>query len=311
MTAASFKLRYALAAFAVVLFAAAAVGALILLRQQAANHQLGALAEQATHASAQSELASRADSLAARAADSIAGAVRAGDSSGMVRRLQPFLDDPTVSELTISGLAGRELFRWQRAGAPDPGVLHAHASAPVRTYMESIPGAVTPSTLATLALDLEQPTPLGSVGGRLEAAGAQRIGITALLGLMLAGAVALFAGFLAWRAIAALQRPVGALIRSAERIGQGDYTRPVEVGPRGGLGDLEQALERMRGRLRQSTINKGYLHSVLNSMTDAVFVTSPDGVVRIANTAACKLLGYAEEELVNRSILAVLDERDR
>src|SRR5438270_912731 len=67
----------------------------------------------------------------------------------------------------------------------------------------------------------------------------------------------------------------------------------------------------MRGRLRQSTINKNYLHSVLNSMTDGVFVTSPDGVIKVANLAACKLLGYGEEELLGRSILAVLEERER
>ena len=46
-------------------------------------------------------------------------------------------------------------------------------------------------------------------------------------------------------------------------------------------------------------------------MTDAVFVTSPDGVVKVANSAACKLLGYSEEELLGRSIIAILDERER
>ena len=65
------------------------------------------------------------------------------------------------------------------------------------------------------------------------------------------------------------------------------------------------------GGCAQSTINKNYLHSVLNSMTDAVFVTSPDGVIKIANAAACKLLGYSEEELLGKSILAVLEERER
>jgi len=77
------------------------------------------------------------------------------------------------------------------------------------------------------------------------------------------------------------------------------------------LSDLQQALERMRGRLRQSTVNKSYLHSVLNSMTDAVFVTSPDGVIKVANATACKLLGFSEEELLGRSILALLEERAR
>ena len=67
------------------------------------------------------------------------------------------------------------------------------------------------------------------------------------------------------------------------------------------LGDLQQALERMRGKLRQTTINKDYLYSVLNSMTDAVFVTSPDGVIKMANSASQRLLGYGEEELIGRS----------
>ena len=46
----------------------------------------------------------------------------------------------------------------------------------------------------------------------------------------------------------------------------------------------------MRQKLRQTTINKNYLTNVLGSMTDAVFVTSPDGVIRMANQSACKLL---------------------
>jgi len=119
--------------------------------------------------------------------------------------------------------------------------------------------------------------------------------------LLLAAALALLAGLagaaLAWHAAHELESPIVALIKGAERIGQGDYTRPVEVLRQDVLGELQQALERMRGRLRQSTINKNYLHSVLNSMTDAVFVTSPDGVIKVANSAACKLLAFGEEEI--------------
>ena len=66
-----------------------------------------------------------------------------------------------------------------------------------------------------------------------------------------------------------------------------------------------------RGKLRQTTINKDYLYSVLNSMTDAVFVTSPDGVIKMANSASRRLLGFGEEELIGRSISAMLDERER
>src|SRR5690348_3407397 len=122
--------------------------------------------------------------------------------------------------------------------------------------------------------------------------------------LGLAGALAILGGLggaaLAWRAGRKLEQPIVALIKSAERIGQGDYTRPLDVRRRDELGELQHALERMRAKLRQTTINKNYLHSVLNSMTDAVFVTSPDGVIKVANSAASKLLNYGEEEIVGR-----------
>ena len=313
MTAASFKLKYAASAFLVVLLAAAGVVALFLVRHDADTRNLGAMAEQAARERVTPELQARAQSLAAHAADSIAGAVRAGDNSGVVRRLQPFIDNDTVAAITVTGTDARVLFSWHRDTKPPAGALSVRATEPVRTFVENIPGAVTPATVAELTLDLEQAAPVSalSVGGRLRAANAQRTRLTWFLSLALAAVGALIAALLAWRAMSRLQRPVASLIKSVERIGQGDYTRPVEVRRADALGGLEQALERMRGRLRVSTINKSYLHSVLNSMTDAVFVTSPDGVIKIANVAACKLLGYAEEELLGRTILAVLDERER
>src|SRR5204863_3304838 len=241
----------------------------------------------------------------------IAGAVRAGDASGVLRRLQPFIENPTVAAVGVTTRSGKRIFNWRRSGGATPGALTAQVVAPVRTFVESIPGAATPETQATLTVVLEQaaPVPAVSLSGRLEAAGAARWRLTWLLGFALTAAGGLAAAALAWRLTRQLQRPVDSLIRSAERIGQGDYTRPVEVRRNDALADLQQALERMRARLRQSTINKNYLHSVLNSMTDAVFVTSPDGVIKMANSAACKLLSFGEEELLGRGILTVLDER--
>ncbi|HET7755906.1 MAG TPA: EAL domain-containing protein, partial [Steroidobacteraceae bacterium] len=227
--------------------------------------------------------------------------------------LQPFADDATVAALTVTDRSGRALYRWQRPGTPAAGGLSAAAAAPVQLPADNGPGAAAPATLATLRVTLAQtaPVPAVSLSGRLAAASAAHEWLTGWLALALALAGALAAAVITWRMVRELGRPVDSLIRSADRIGLGDYSRPVEVGGRDALAGLEQALERMRGRLRQSTINKNYLHSVLNSMTDAVFVTSPDGVIKLANSAACKLLGFAEEELLGRSILTLLEERER
>ncbi|HVN44247.1 MAG TPA: EAL domain-containing protein [Steroidobacteraceae bacterium] len=313
MTAANFRLKYALASFLVVLLAAAAVAALFLVRHTGDARSLGTLAERAARERLDPELEARARSLAAHGADAIAGAVRAEDAAGIVRRLQPFTEDPTVEAITVTARTGQTLFQWHRDLAPAAGARTSQAAAKVTTYAETIPGAATPETLATLTVVLVQaaPVPGLSLASRLEEANAKRTRTTWWLALAIAAAGGLLAGALMWRAVTRLQRPLYSLIRSAERIGQGDYTRPVEVQRREVLGELQQALERLRGHLRQSTVNKSYLHSLLNSMTDAVFLTSPDGVVKVANAAACKLLGYSEEELLGRSILAVLDDRER
>jgi diguanylate cyclase (GGDEF)-like protein/PAS domain S-box-containing protein len=313
VTAASFKVRYAGAAFLVALLAAAAVAGLLTWRHAADTAALSTLADQATRDRLKPELDARARSIAAHAADSIAGAVRAGDTSGIGVRLQPFQEDSSVAAISVLNPSGGTLYSWVRGAPAFAGTQVASVEVPVRLVVEKYPGAVVPERLATLRLSLMQaaPMPAAPLAARLSDASEQRTQLTWWLVGILAAAGALAAAAFAWRAVYELERPVDSLIKSAERIGHGDYTRPVEVSLKDALAGLEQAFERMRGRLRNSTVNKSYLYSVLNSMTDAVFVTSPDGVIRLANSAACKLLGFSEAELLGRGIVAILEERER
>ena len=313
MTAASFKLRYAGAAFLTALLSAAAVAALLMLRYQAEAAALSGLATATERQRVGAELQARAQSIAAHAAESVAGAVHAGDSAGIARRLQPFLEDPTVDSLAVENRQGGALYSFERRTPPGPGAQSALVTVPVRLTTESFPGATTSGTLATLTLTLEPAAPAAAVplGGQLAALAAAHSSLTWWLALLLAMGGGVAAAALAWRALHELERPLESLIRSADRIGVGDYTRPVEVRQHDPLAALAQAFERMRGRLRQATISRSYLHSMLNSMTDAVFITSPDGVIKLANSAACKLLGFGEEELIGRGIAAIFEERER
>ena len=312
MTAVSLKLKYASGAFVAVLLAMAAVTALLVWREDSDARHLGAMAEDTARQRVDVELRARATSTAAHAADSITNAIRMRDTVTVARRLLPFIEDSTVSAITVIDTTGSVVYTWHRSVQPQEGVLQAEATAAVRTLVESIPGAATPETFGTVKVLLEQAAPVpDTLRGRLIAASASQSRLALILASALALLVGLIGAALAWRAAHRIERPIDALIKSAERIGQGDYTRPLEVRRRDVLGELQQALERMRARLRQYTINRSYLHSVLNSMTDAVFVTSPDGVVKLANSAACKLLGYSDEEILGRSIASMLDERER
>ena len=312
MSAVSLKLKYAAAAFLVVVLAVAVVTGVLGWQHDVSTRLLGNVAENTARDRVAIELRARAAATAAHAADTVSGAVRARDTAGISRHLQQFADDSTISTITVTDTEGNALYRWKRPTS-HPGALEFEATEPVRELVESIPGVKTPKTFGQLTIAVEQVYPVGAttLRGRISAADADQL----RLALIMAGAFALAAGLigaaLAWRAGHKLEQPIAALIKGADRIGQGDYTRPVDVRRRDELGELQQALERMRGRLRQSTVNKNYLHSVLNSMTDAVFVTSPDGVVKVANAAACKMLGYAEEEILGRGIVAVLDESER
>ena len=180
MTAASFRLKYAIASFLVVLLAAAAVAVLFMVRHAADARSLSALADQATRERLDPELEARARSVAADGAEVIAGAVRAGDTEGIARRLQPFTDDTTVAAITLTNSSGRTLYSWHREAAAAPGGLTAQASAKVRTLAENIPGAATPETLGTLTVSLEQATPVPgvSLAAQVEQTTARRARLT-------------------------------------------------------------------------------------------------------------------------------------
>jgi diguanylate cyclase (GGDEF)-like protein/PAS domain S-box-containing protein len=115
----------------------------------------------------------------------------------------------------------------------------------------------------------------------------------------------------AWYVARQLAGPISALVKSADRIGQGDYTRPLAVVRHDELGDLQFALERMRQKLNETTITKNYLNTVLNSLSDAVLVASPEGIVKSCNEATQRLLGYREAELLGKPLVSFIDEEHR
>ena len=71
---------------------------------------------------------------------------------------------------------------------------------------------------------------------------------------------------------------------------------------------LEQKVAQRTAELNQA---KQYLENILKNMGEALLVLSPDGVIREVNPAACKLLGYAEQELIGMSIGDVFEEEGK
>ena len=99
--------------------------------------------------------------------------------------------------------------------------------------------------------------------------------------------------------------------RSTERLAGGDYEATLTLERQDEIGEMAQAVEYLRQRLKVTTISRNYLDLVLNSMPDAVVVTTPEGIIRRTNDATEKLLGWAEFELVGRELRAIIGEADR
>jgi diguanylate cyclase (GGDEF)-like protein/PAS domain S-box-containing protein len=114
-----------------------------------------------------------------------------------------------------------------------------------------------------------------------------------------------------WRVLREAQAELTAskvLIDATDRISRGDFSTPPEEATKPGT-KVRQALDRMRVALRQTTFSRNYLYSVLNSMSDAVFVAAPDGAIRVVNEAAQRLTGYGEAQLLQKSVAQLIDNR--
>jgi diguanylate cyclase (GGDEF)-like protein/PAS domain S-box-containing protein len=310
---ASFKSKYITVAVIAAILVALAVASVMIFENRSQHSTLINTASSNARDRVVGELTLRARDLAAHLAESVADGVIQGDPELVRAEAQRFQRDETLLGVVVRDTGGEELYAWRRNADID-GLITRSAIVPVRAQIQAMPGILTPQTVGELEVEIrsfETSPDTAASRAQYDALGRAQLRNAVLLAGAL-GLVVLVAGLtLAWWAGRRVKQPIATLIKSADRIAQGDYSRQLETGRRDELGELQSALERMRQRLRQTTINKNYLTNVLGSMTDAVFVTSSEGVIRMANQAACKLLAYGEEELCGRAIVSILDERDR
>jgi len=239
--------------------------------------------------------------------DELESAISRNSNRDVARIGQSILAAPIATQVVITNAAGESLY----AGLKTEAWVGVLTDDEKRTVQRSLGGATSvgivelevgraglQASTKALRVQLER-VERQDVGRWLWIIGAAGVFITTILMLV------------AWVLARRLERPIIELIRSAERIGEGDYTRPHEVTSNNEMADLEMALDRMRQNLRQTTITKDYLNSVLNSMNDAVLVTSPTGDITRVNDAAERLFGYREEEIAGKPFVTLIAENEK
>jgi diguanylate cyclase (GGDEF)-like protein/PAS domain S-box-containing protein len=257
----------------------------------------------------EADLETRASSLSEITGTSLGPALSSGNKTAVTSIAERLLDERDIERVEVLDSHGTVLFRGGDPAARQSddwfafqSTIHSNlVSAPVQrvgTLRIWMSRAEMRETLASIRKQLES-----QQGLQIKRMRGFFAGITLpLLVLGLAGA---------WYIARQLAKPISALVSSADRIGQGDYTRPLAVVRHDELGDLQFALERMRQKLNETTITKNYLNTVLNSLSDAVFVTSPEGIVKSCNEATQRLLGYQEADLLGKPLVSFIDEAHR
>ena len=304
----SLKTKYLLLALAVGAVLSLVLGGLAYYEHRVDAADVNQLTYATVAQKLEADLETRASSLSEITGSSLAPALSSGNKSAVASIAQRLLDERDIERVEVLDAHGNVLF-----GGGDPllqtgdwfvfqSTIHSNlVSAPVQrvgSLQIWMSRAEMQETLASIRKQLES-----QQGMQIKRMRGLVAGIT--LPLLLLGLVG------AWFIARQLAGPISALVKSADRIGEGDYTRPLAVVRHDELGDLQFALERMRQKLNETTITKNYLNTVLNSLSDAVLVTTPDGVVKSCNEATQRLLGYQESELLDKPLVSFIDDAHR
>ena len=305
----SLKTKYLLLALGVGMVLSLLLGGLSYYEHRIDTADINQLTHTAVEQKLEADLEARADSLSKITGALLAPALAAGNKAAVASIAQRLLEERDIERVEVRDPRGAVWFTGSNA-IPDvsdrgPFVLQSSIRGKNANLLQSngmlqiwLNRAKMHDTLVSIQSHMEN-----RQGHQVERMRGLLAGVIALLIVL---------GLLGARYVAAqLARPISALVKSADRIGEGDYTRPLAVLRRDELGELQGALERMRQNLAETTITKNYLNTVLNSLSDAVLVTAPDGIVKSCNEATQRLLGYAAAELVGKPLSSFIDEAHR
>lgn len=113
----------------------------------------------------------------------------------------------------------------------------------------------------------------------------------------------------------AITRPIDEMKKQTARIARGDYSGQVQVYGRDELGQLAQAVNNLSARVEEvqevTESERRRLDLILSHMSDGVIATDRGGKITIINDMACEALEVEPDEVRNKSILDILNIRDK
>ena len=171
-----------------------------------------------------------------------------------------------------------------------------HIATPVQIGSQFVGAIRIGVPLATIADDIQ------FVTDSYEAARSESVRDMLLKFGIVAAILVLFGVILSTVVAGKLSQPILALSDATKKIGRGEYLVDVATDQTDELGELAESFQSMADTLKDTTVSRAYLDSILNSMLDPLLVVDELGSIRMLNPSACKMLGADRGKVVGQDI---------
>ncbi|MDZ7658145.1 histidine kinase dimerization/phosphoacceptor domain -containing protein [Fodinibius sp.] len=132
-----------------------------------------------------------------------------------------------------------------------------------------------------------------------------RVGYILVIATGIALIIAIVLSLFIYRSIA---NPIAKIADAAQSVGQGNLQNRIDYDSNDELGQLSSTFDQMAENLSRTTVSRDYVDSIIEAMADLLVVTDEDLKITRVNSAVSDILGYTEEELLDKTIDTLFNE---
>jgi PAS domain S-box-containing protein len=134
-------------------------------------------------------------------------------------------------------------------------------------------------------------------------------GIGTITLAVLAG-IAFVSTLMAWLVASRLSLPIRSLVQLTEAIGRGDLDARVTEHKGDELGQLAVAFNRMVEKLKETTVSRAYMNSVIQNSGECILTINEKGILSSINRAAEQTFMIRNEDAVGMHVLLLFDDSE-